>query len=127
MSDRPAAQIDLYTIERTTDNAKAAVEHYVDRALELRFDPRKSERLPKQECVVCFYTSRVAGAACSQRPCALCGIKLYSGSTHVHTLCIPCAKLNSLCCDCGGDIDLKLRRRKAINQPTTVYVEPVNQ
>lgn len=100
--------IDLCSVLRATDRAQEAARIYA----ECTNDPRRPERLEVQECRVCFYArSRIGGATCSEAPCGLCGKMLYSGNTCVDVLCKDCARDKRLCVLCGGDVEMKNRRR----------------
>lgn len=103
---------DRYTYECATHRSRDYVQDLLERADKYRLDPEKTKRLEDQQCCRCFYTSFVAGAAVSFRPCGLCQKRLSSGSTKVDELCKACAKINGLCTACGADIDLVLRRKK---------------
>jgi hypothetical protein len=76
-------------------------------------DADRAKRLEKCECKFCYYymTSRIGGAACSQRPCGLCKAMIYSGSTNVDVLCHACGKERGMCARCGGDLEMKVRRK----------------
>lgn len=73
-------------------------------------DADRDRRLELQVCVRCHYTPRVAGAAITIEPCALCGIDQTYASTSTALLCAPCAATNDLCRHCGGDMDGDLSR-----------------
>lgn len=107
MSHRPAKQIDLCEVLRSTDLALDRM----DRARMLIEDPRESDRLAAQECRPCFYSSKAGGAACSSSDCGGCGATVRSGSTNVPRLCKDCARKLRLCRHCGADINLRNRRK----------------
>ena len=90
-----------------TQNAK----EYVERCNQIVFDTKKQERHLKQECQLCFYNSKIGGAAMSHVNCRLCDKEMSFGSTCTDELCIDCAKKHKLCKHCAGDIDLKTRRK----------------
>ena len=75
-------------------------------------DPRKEERLAKQECVICFYfINKIGGAAITHSNCINCNSEMVFGSTCVDYLCLECAKSMRLCIRCASDINLKNRRK----------------
>lgn len=81
---------------------------YIKRYLE---DPEKKERIKEQECVCCYYSSKIGGAAMTQTQCGLCEKEMYFGSTCVDALCQECAKNNKLCKHCGADMEYKTRKK----------------
>ena len=107
----PAKKIDRYSIAWENDHGKERIRHTLARAKIYIEDPKRKERLAAAQCIICYGESRIAGAACSERPCGLCGVQLGSGSTDVNVLCRQCALDNQLCEHCGADIDLKDRRK----------------
>lgn len=75
-------------------------------------DPEKKKRIEKQECSYCYYMKqKVGGAAVTFLQCGLCENQLTSGSICVDVLCLDCAKEQRLCKHCGGDIEMKHRRK----------------
>lgn len=104
--------VDQCSVERATDNAKSYIQVTMEQALNATNDPRKSERLAKQECVYCFYMrSGIGGAVLSDRQCGLCDKLVHSCNTAVDTICQECAKAHELCKNCGADIKLRIRRK----------------
>ena len=95
-----------------TNWTKGYYQDTLKRSLMLLQDPFKKERIEKQECRMCFYSSKIGGACMTYYNCKNCGEELLSGSTHTNKLCKKCAKELSCCLDCGGDIDMKIRREK---------------
>jgi len=83
-------------------------------------DPRRETRLARCRCVRCEYESRLAGAAVSSRPCALCAAMVGSGSTSVDVLCLPCAQEHELCAHCAGDIQ---GRRERTDYPAAAVAD----
>lgn len=81
-------------------------------ARRLQHDPEKKKRERDQKCIHCYYVMRVriGGAAMTTRPCALCPTEQTFASTATDALCMPCARNNDLCKQCGGDIRLRVRR-----------------
>lgn len=95
-----------------TEQAKAQVKRRLELAAELDKDSRKQERLLKNECKACFYSYRVGGSAMVTRPCMSCGTDQVYGSTATDVLCKECAKKHSLCRHCGGDLEMRVRRKE---------------
>lgn len=110
MEQRPSI-MNVSNMLSATERAKQRVSDMLQLADDLKNDPRKEERLARCECPACFYFSRIGGAAMTRRLCMSCGkIELY-GSTNTDALCPDCAKEHSLCKHCGGDLDMRTRRR----------------
>jgi hypothetical protein len=77
-------------------------------------DVDRDARLEAGECLTCYYLRRprVGGSAMTTWWCGLCGTPCRHGSTAVPKVCPPCSDANHLCRECGGDLDLRDRRRK---------------
>lgn len=94
-----------------TKNSKRDFEYILSLADKFINDSDRKTRLKKQECKPCFYTTRIAGAAMTNRDCICCGETIMYGSTDTSELCVDCAKKHKLCSHCSGDIDMKVNRR----------------
>ena len=94
-----------------TYHAKGRVDSVIDLARKMENDTHKDERLDAQLCKACFYSTAFGGSAMTQRPCMSCGEDQMYASTYTDVLCKPCAVEGKLCKHCGGDIDIKIRRR----------------
>ena len=83
------------------NRAKTVVENLIA-------DPDQDKRLAAGICSPCYYlmSGSVAGRAITIRPCGLCEKDQTYSSTQTDALCLDCAKRNSLCRHCGGDINL---------------------
>lgn len=81
-------------------------------------DPNKQERRDSQKCVVCFYSQTVSGASTTDRQCAFCNNVITSGNTNVNVLCSGCAGQTGLCRQCGGDMEMKNRRKRIFPKRT---------
>lgn len=103
-----------------TERAKARVKGWADLAEEVASDARKAERLKRHECKACFYSSRIGGAAMTTRSCMSCGSDEMYGSTATDVLCMVCATKHELCRHCGGDLEMRTRRK---DWPETPNVE----
>lgn len=110
---RQRTRIDQVIIERNTNLAKSQILDVISRAERVSTDADKELRVAAQECKSCWYLSRprIGGAAMTARECSICGTDQIFSSTNTDPLCKPCAQENSLCCHCGGDIDMKNRRK----------------
>jgi hypothetical protein len=100
--------------------AKGRVQHIIDLATAMQTDPRRKDRLAQQECIACFYGSRIGGSAMTNRPCGWCGAMQMYPSTNTDALCPECAQTHSLCKHCGGDIDMRAGRRKWPGTPVII-------
>ena len=94
-----------------TASAKRRVKEWIDLAEEVSKDTRKALRLERCECKACFYSSRVGGNAITIRACAICGIDQVYGSSCTDVLCLGCATDHLLCNHCGGDLEMRVRRK----------------
>jgi len=105
---RNKIKTDIATFTANTYNSK---DHYlaiIERAAKVLADPDSIKRVKASECLVCFYGSRIGGACCASQRCGLCDKEM---STCTDNFCLECARQNDLCKHCGGDIDLKYRRK----------------
>lgn len=107
---RPLA-MNVANMSRATEMARSRVKHVLELAEQISTDARKAERLARHECKGCFYSSRLGGAAITQRACMSCAQMQTYGSTATDVLCMPCAQNGELCKHCGGDIEMRARRR----------------
>lgn len=110
--DRKAPNFDRYLLVSNTNRAKSRVDSALALAQRLTDDSDKTARLGAQLCKACHYFSRMAGAACTAQPCACCASPQMYGSTATDVLCHSCAKEHSLCKHCGGDLEMRVARRK---------------
>lgn len=94
-----------------TERAKQRIRSITVLAQEIAGDSRKRDRLVRHECRSCFYGSGIAGAAITHRPCMCCGKNVMYGSTATDVLCMACAVQHTLCRHCGGDLELRTRRK----------------
>lgn len=95
----------------TTEARRRLAEHLAF-AETLRSDPEWEKRLAKQQCRLCYYSSKrgvVAGAAMTTRDCMCCADQMTFGSTYTDALCRPCAERHGLCSHCGADLELQMR------------------
>lgn len=106
------AVMDQRSMAMATHLAKAQCESVINQAENIKGDRYKEARLKSQFCKACFYSSRIGGQAMTTRPCMSCGSPELYSSTATDKLCLACAQEGNLCKRCGGDIDLRERRRK---------------
>lgn len=102
---------DIATFQNNTWHSKDRYAAIIERAAKLLADPDKANRVKASECVVCFYGSKIGGAAITSQPCGLCGEMMDFGSTCTDNFCLKCASEHSLCKHCGADVNLKTRRK----------------
>ena len=74
-------------------------------------DPDQQKRLDDQECVICYYGTKIGGAAMTDSNCVICDTKMNFGSTNVDKLCTTCAKNHDLCKHCGADVNYRNRNK----------------
>lgn len=110
--DRKPKKIDLASIEFANGQGSRYVKSAIERARDLEDDSDKECRIKKNLCKSCHYIlSAFGGAAMTTQPCGICLEDQMYGSTFTDALCLKCAKENGLCKHCGGDIELKSRRK----------------
>jgi|CXWL01.1.fsa_nt_gi hypothetical protein len=76
-------------------------------------DTHKKVRVEARKCKVCFYLrgTRISGQAFTTTLCQSCGVSMTFPTTDVDFYCLPCSKELLLCVDCGGDINLRSRKK----------------
>lgn len=109
----PRFQADTYAFYLATSRSSQSVTDVLRDASNIINDPRRDERLEAHECKACFYVSgRCGGSAITHRQCGLCDTVMSFANTCTDAVCPDCARKHSLCRHCGGDIEMKVRRRK---------------
>lgn len=103
-------------IQTQTAHSAGYVEGVLRDVEALKADARVEERKKKGECKFCFYlrTQRVGGAAITRSNCRACGTETSYTSTFTGDFCRPCAQKYQCCAICGGDWELRERRRKLV-------------
>lgn len=81
------------------------------RAREIESDMRRVARHAAQNCKACFYFPGMGDAAMITQPCMSCGSPELYSSTNTDVLCMTCARESDLCKHCGGDREMRERRR----------------
>lgn len=109
--NRQKYHIDSISILHANDRAKDMIRHVRKLYEKYTNDPYKQERIEASECIVCFKSDRIGGAAMTNIPCGLCVKVMGFSSTNVDYICIDCARKNNLCKHCGADMELKDRRK----------------
>lgn len=106
--------VSLVSIEWATNNAKRYAEEYTAMVERFQNDADKVNRLAQCKCKSCFYffKSRMGGATMTHVDCGICDSEMLFGSTAINPICDGCGKENGLCVQCGGDIEMKVRRKK---------------
>ena len=109
----PAKNMPVAFMQYTTYSAKQYVEDTLKRADEVKNDVRRAERVKAGKCPSCFYLrhGRIGCAAMTTQPCMCCGKDQVYGSTATDVLCLECAKEHDLCKQCGGDREMRVKRR----------------
>lgn len=74
-------------------------------------DTKSEQRLKEQECVICYYSTRLEGQAFTHSTCKSCFMPTMFSTTDIDLLCKGCAEKEGLCKHCGADINYQDRRR----------------
>ena len=111
--ERTNIRLTKYRAESATDNAIHYAQEEIAHAMAYLADSAKAGRKKSLECKFCFYfrSSRIGGCAMTKANCAVCNKDVMYGSTNVDLLCKECAGEHKLCCRCGGDVEMKPRRK----------------
>lgn len=111
--------MDRSAYEWATDMAKSYEESLRTRLANFDADARGEERKKRGQCKACFHlkAGSIAGQACTTRQCGLCATVIMHGNTNCPVLCPACAAKMQLCTQCGGDLNMKTRRKLDL-QPT---------
>ncbi len=107
-----AQKMNVCNMVYATERAKSRIKSIIERYEHVIKDPKKAERIVACECVSCFYSDGIGGAAITNRPCMSCGVNQLYGSTYTDVLCLDCANTHSLCKHCGGDLEMRVRRKE---------------
>lgn len=111
--DQKPMSMSVGTMVCATERAKSAVNTWISLASRVIDDDEKSERLERNLCKACHYAPyRVGGACIVTRPCMCCGKVETYPSTNTDVLCAECAVAGELCKHCGGDINMRVRRKE---------------
>lgn len=102
--ERKQGRFDKASVELATTMSKARVESALRAAKKFSTDPDRKARLTAQLCLPCFYGSRMAGQAFTNKPCDCCGEMQTYSSTDTDKLCRNCAVEHSVCRHCSANI-----------------------
>jgi hypothetical protein len=109
-----------YDIVTYTDASHRNLEMFKDLreiVLNISADTNREDRLEKSLCLVCYhYRSRAGGQAITHKPCDICLEDMCFASTCTDKLCKTCSKKLKVCTRCGGDMELKTRRKLNIEE-----------
>lgn len=94
-----------------TERAATRCKDLAKLAVKVADDTEKAQRLERQRCKACHYFKGIGGAAITTQPCMRCGKEQTYGSTNTDALCMDCATHAELCKHCGGDLEMRTRRR----------------
>lgn len=99
------------TIASKNSRAKLQITEIIKRTEKLQTDPDKKQRIADKLCLCCYYVNnnRIGGASFTHRPCGLCEQDMTFSSTATDVICLKCACEQSLCKQCGADLELKNR------------------
>lgn len=100
-------------VATATAQAIERVEDVKRRAEQVATDPDRRDRREDQMCVACFYLRDTVGAVGDTGyRCGICDkLVTVSNTRHIMRLCLRCAKRHKLCVHCGGDVEMKHRRK----------------
>jgi predicted RNA-binding Zn-ribbon protein involved in translation (DUF1610 family) len=120
------SQLRLEDVNAATARAKDRILRLQVQLEMLTLDPDRDDRRAAQACVVCYYGSRIGGAAMTEANCRVCNTEMQFGSTAVDAVCPTCARTLQLCRQCGGDREMHLRRKLNVKgiEPVTPFPEP---
>jgi hypothetical protein len=107
----PKTDMSIYYMKFATAMSIDYIENTINLAKNLTEDPDEDIRYLKSLCKACYYRSSIAGQAFSERECMCCNKLQNYSSTFTDALCSGCAKKYSLCKHCGGDFNLRIKRR----------------
>lgn len=110
--DYPRRPMTVSNLQSWTYRTKERMDGLIDLAHKLETDPERDQRLRECLCRMCYYGSRLGGAAIKSEPCMCCGAVQTYGSTNTDALRLTCAQETELCKHCGGDRELRVKRRK---------------
>jgi hypothetical protein len=107
------AKIDHNSYEFITRQNLERISLRRDALRKLDLDLDKEARLDARECLFCFYMARprIAGQAFTERPCGLCDKTIKHSNTAIGVICEACSDESGMCSHCGGDMNLKVRRK----------------
>lgn len=119
----PYRALEAHDMQYKTADAKLYAEQRLQEVSDFESDARKAERERAGECRACYYLNgaRWGGASMTAWSCGLCGDNNIHGSTNTPRVCKECSDKHIICAQCGGDREMRERRRK---WPTATLMEP---
>lgn len=95
-------------VNNATHFARQRKDKIVLGALELIADARKTERLERGLCPICFYLpAGLVGHAFTRWTCLGCDVESQHPNMGVPRLCASCAKKHHACARCTANLDLR--------------------
>jgi hypothetical protein len=104
------------TVSKASGCARLYSANRLEKAVRFATDNLKSRRTEQQECRYCFYlhSERIGGRAITTGECGICGEIMMFNFTCTDAVCPECATKYQLCKHCGGDIDMRVKRKALI-------------
>lgn len=110
--ERPHKKYDRYRYEWETGVAQGNVRKVQELADKLASDPDRPARMQKGCCTWCYYRpGPMVCNAVTKKPCDICDTPMQFGNSNVDAVCENCSKEHGICRQCGGDLNLKIRRK----------------
>ena len=105
-------------VSRQTDYAKYYSDEHIKNSMEFLTDSNKKKRLELGKCKFCFYLhgSGFSGQAISKWNCKVCNDPHVHENTSVPKICYACSDIYELCTVCGGDVEMRMRRKKKLKE-----------
>lgn len=112
--EHPYKALTTYAALWATNRAVDLAADHLNRAHAFNGDTERKQRLIESCCKSCWYfmRPRIGGAAMTTWYCGMCAKRALDGSTATDRVCLACAKEHRLCTQCGGDLDMRVKRRK---------------
>ena len=102
--ERKQGRFNKASIESATTMSKARMDSTLKLAEKYTADPDRKQRAERQLCKPCYYGSRMAGQAFTNKPCDCCGEMQTYSSTDTDKLCRNCAVEHKVCRHCSAKI-----------------------
>jgi hypothetical protein len=111
-----------YDVKFRTHLARRRVQELVNMVELQATDPQRDRRIAENECVACFYQTRIAGHMFTPYICEICtGVQNWH-NTAVPRMCDACACKHTICRRCGADRELDESRNELIRTNHIPYV-----
>lgn len=92
--------------------ASFTARQYLEKLTKVIEDRDWKKRCDVQECQICYYLTKIGGAAITTSRCYACYEEMIFNSTNIDHLCIDCARERDACKHCGADMGLKMRTKE---------------